>query len=130
MRRLFVNPLQMIKAMFTSAPRLSPADCAARLRSGQAVLVDVRESGEWAEGVAKGAILLALGDLTGSRAQWKPFLDGAADREILLYCAAGGRSGIAARILAAEGFRVANTGGLGDWSGSGWPVVKPAEARR
>jgi len=130
MRRRFMNLLKMIEAMFTSVPRLLPADCAARLRAGQAVLVDVRESGEWAEGVAQGAHLLSLGDLTGSRAQWKPLLDGAADREILLYCASGGRSGLAARILAADGFRVVNTGRLGDWAGSGWPIVKPAKARR
>ena len=50
-------------------------------------------------------------------------------REILLYCASGGRSGMAARMLVAEGVRAANTGGLADWLDAGWPVVKPANAR-
>jgi rhodanese-related sulfurtransferase len=116
--------------MFTSAPRLSPQDCAARIRAGEAHLIDVREPGEWAEGVAQHAKLLSLTDLTGARAQWKAFLAEAGDREVFLYCASGGRSGMAARILAAEGFRAANTGGLGDWAGTGWPVVKPAKSRR
>jgi rhodanese-related sulfurtransferase len=119
----------MFKAMFTSAPRLTPADCAPRVRDGEAFLVDVREPGEWAAGVAHSAKLLPLSDLTGVRAQWKPFLADAAGREVLLYCASGSRSGLAARILVSEGVRAANTGGLADWLDAGWPVAKPAKAR-
>ncbi len=118
----------MFKSLFTSAPRCTPLECAHRVRAGEACLVDVREPGEWSEGVARSARLLSLSDLTGRRAQWQSFLAEAADREILLYCASGARSGMAAKILAAEGFRVANTGGLGDWATAGWPVVKPPRA--
>lgn len=119
-----MNPLKMLKSLFTSAPRLAPADCAHRVRSGEALLIDVREPGEWAGGVAERALLLPLSDLTGSRAQWQPFLAKAGDREVFLYCASGGRSGLAARILAAEGVRAANTGGLAEWLDAGWPVAK------
>jgi rhodanese-related sulfurtransferase len=122
--------LKMFKAMFTSAPRLTPADCATRVRNGEAFLVDVREPGEWTAGVAHSAKMLPLSDLTGARTQWKQFLADANGREILLYCASGGRSGIAARLLVAEGFRAANTGGLGDWLGAGWPVAKPSAPRK
>ncbi|MBI4622356.1 MAG: rhodanese-like domain-containing protein [Verrucomicrobia bacterium] len=115
--------------MFTAAPRLTPAECAARVRGGEALLVDVREPGEWAGGVADSAQLLPLSDLTGARAQWKPFLAGTAGREILLYCGVGGRSGLAARILIAEGVRAANTGGLSAWRDAGWPVAKPPAPR-
>ena len=80
--------------------------------------------------MAERAVLLPLTDLTGRRAQWKPFLADNTGRELLLYCAAGGRSGIAARILATEGFRVANTGSLSDWIDSGWPVVQPPTRQR
>ncbi|MCX6954751.1 MAG: rhodanese-like domain-containing protein [Verrucomicrobia bacterium] len=121
-----MNLLKFFKAMLTSVPRLAPHDCAARVRSGDALLVDVREPAEWAEGVAQQATLLSLADLNGTRTDWKPFLAANAGREILLYCAVGGRAGLAARVLAAEGFRVANTGGLSDWAASGWPIVKPA----
>jgi rhodanese-related sulfurtransferase len=115
----------MIKSLFTSAPSDSPRECAARLRSGAAVLIDVREPGEWASGVAAQAALLPLGDLTGSRTLWQPFLAAHAGKELLVYCAAGGRSGIAARILTSEGFRATNTGGFSAWVESGWPVAQP-----
>ena len=95
------------------------------MRSKEALLVDVREPGEWASGVAKSARLLPLSDLTGKGSEWGPFLAGSTGREILLYCAAGGRAGLAARILASEGFRAHNTGGPKDWIASGWPVAKP-----
>jgi rhodanese-related sulfurtransferase len=119
----------MLKALFTSAPRFAPADCASRIRSGAALLVDVREPGEWAGGVAQSAQRLSFSDLTGSRTQWKPFLAEANGREILLYCASGARSGIAARLLVAEGVRAANTGSLRDWLGAGWPVANPPRAK-
>lgn len=118
--------LQMIRSAFTPAARLAPLDCAAHIRAGEALLVDCREPDEWRGGVAQRARLLPFSDLTGSRAQWTKFLAEAKDREILLYCASGGRSGMAARLLAGEGFRTANTGGLGDWVDAGWPIVKPS----
>jgi rhodanese-related sulfurtransferase len=120
-----MNLLKMLKSLFTSAPRLNPAECAARVRSGEAFLIDCREPGEWAGGVAQSARLLPLSDLTGARAQWQKFLTEAKGREVLIYCASGGRSGMAAKILTAEGVRAANTGGLADWLDAGWPVAKP-----
>jgi rhodanese-related sulfurtransferase len=125
-----MNLFKMLKALFTSAPRLAPLECAPRVRAGEAILIDVREPGEWSSGVAERAVLLSLTDLTGGRSQWKPFLTANSGKELLLYCASGGRSGMAARILTAEGFRTANTGGLGEWIDAGWPVVKPNKSRR
>ena len=120
-----MNLLKMFKSLFASAPRCTPLECAHRVRAGEAYLVDVREPGEWAEGIARSARMLSFTDLTNGRTQWEPFLREATGREILLYCASGARSGFAAKVLAAEGHRVANTGGLGDWAAAGWPVVKP-----
>ncbi len=111
--------------MFTPAPRVDLTTAGARVRSGDALLVDVREPGEWSSGVAKHAVLLPLSDLTGARAQWKDFLAKATGREVILYCASGMRSGRATQILIAEGLNAANAGGLGDWAAAGWPVVKP-----
>jgi rhodanese-related sulfurtransferase len=119
-----------LKALFTPAPRANPADCIARLKSGQALLVDVREPNEWAGGVARSAALLPLSDLTGARKQWKKFLAGLADRELLLYCASGARSRLAANILAAEGIRAVNAGGLDEWAAAGWAIEPGGRARR
>ena len=119
----------MIKAMFQTAPRKEAAECFAEVRAGRAVLVDVREPREWADGVADSAHLLPLSDLSGSRAQWGEFLRQVGDREVLVYCAAGGRSAIAARVLCGEGVKAANVGALHEWQAAGWPVT-PAKAGR
>jgi len=119
--------LDKFTAMLKSPPCMAPTGCHDRVRSGKALLVDVREPAEWTGGVAQSAVLLPLSDLTGARRQWQEFLGRAAGRELFLYCASGTRSGLAARILTAEGFPVFNTGGLRDWAGSGWPVVRPGK---
>src|SRR5688572_9046864 len=124
-----MNLLTLIKSMFTSAPRFTAADCMARVRSGDALLIDVREPHEWVGGVADRAVLLPLSDLTGGRAQWRSFLGTNAGREFLLYCGAGVRSSIAARILRNEGYRAANVGSFAEWSAAGWPVVSPVADR-
>jgi rhodanese-related sulfurtransferase len=121
--------LAALKSLFQSAPRLAPADCARRVRSGEALLVDVREPREWAQGVAAHAVLLPLSDLRGARTHWRGFLAAAGQREIYLYCASGMRSGVAARMLCADGFRAANAGGLANWTDAGWPLLPPPAAR-
>jgi len=94
------------------------------------VLVDVREPREWTGGVAQQAALLPLSDLTGRRTRWAPFLAAHAGRELLIYCAAGGRSALAAKILVAEGHRAADTGSLSAWAAAGWPVGQPEGGER
>jgi rhodanese-related sulfurtransferase len=48
------------------------------------------------------------------------------DRDILIYCAVGGRSAEAGKLLAAQGFtRVYNlAGGINAWSSAGLPLVQ------
>ncbi|PAW63068.1 MAG: hypothetical protein B9S34_15020 [Opitutia bacterium Tous-C1TDCM] len=113
--------------MHTPAIRLPAAECFARVRTGAAVLADVREPSEWTSGVAHLAALLPLSDLVGDRAHWKPFLQAqrTAKREILVYCAAGARSNQVAQTLANEGFRAANVGSLREWAAAGWQIVPP-----
>jgi len=114
--------LATMKAMFSPAPRKAPSECLARIRDGTALLIDVREPDEWRGGVAKGALLLPLSDLMGPRIQWKKALAGAQNRELVLYCAVGGRAGLAAGVLISEGFRAVNAGGFAEWAASGWEV--------
>ena len=110
----------------TAAPIITPAEAARRVADGKAVLIDVREPKEWAEtGVAAPATLLALSDLTGDRKQWKPFLEKVGDKELILYCRTGNRSGRAAKLLAEEGYRTTNAGGFSDWQAAGLPTRKP-----
>ncbi len=122
-----MNLRRLLSSLFGRARRVAPSEGAARVRSGDAVLVDIREPFEWAKGVADSARRLPMSDLMGRRKQWRPFLAEAAGKELLLYCAVGGRAGVAARILQAEGFDAANAGGLRDWMAAGWPLARPAD---
>ncbi|MBL9201255.1 MAG: rhodanese-like domain-containing protein [Opitutaceae bacterium] len=120
-----MKPFKLIQALFGPVPRHRAIDCFERVRSGTAILIDVREPDEWTAGVAERAVLLSLSDLSGPRAQWTPFLATHRERELLFYCGAGVRSAMAARILAREGFRTANAGSFKEWAAAGWPVVAP-----
>jgi rhodanese-related sulfurtransferase len=119
-----MNLLSSLKSLLASAPRIDPATATERLRSGTAVLVDVREPAEWRGGVAQGAVLLPLSDLTGARKHWRDFLSACASRTVFVYCASGMRSHSAAAILRREGVDAANAGGLGDLAAAGWPIVR------
>ena len=108
-----------------AGPSIDPAAAAARVTAGTAVLIDVREPDEWAAGVAGPAKLCALSDLRGPRTQWKAVLEENKDKELILYCASGGRSGVAAATLRKEGYNAVNAGGYGAWTAAGLPVRQP-----
>jgi rhodanese-related sulfurtransferase len=108
-----------------AGPSISPSEADARIKAGTAVLIDVREPDEWAGGVAEPALLCSLSDLRGDRVQWKTVLEANRDKELILYCASGARSGVAAGMLRKEGFNAVNAGGFGDWRSAGLPVRTP-----
>ncbi len=108
-----------------AGPVLKPAEIQARLASGEAILIDVREASEWSQGVASPALLLALSDLQGARKDWRSVLEANKDKELILYCRSGNRSGQATRLLAKEGFRTANGGSFAAWHAAGLPTRQP-----
>ncbi len=103
---------------------ISPAGAAKLVADGKAVLVDVREPSEWAEsGVAAPAVLLPKSEFDeGLIGEWKSFLAKTGDKQIIIYCRSGKRSGAVAAALAAKGHKVANAGGFKDWQAAGLPV--------
>ncbi len=112
-------------AVAADVPKLSPVEAAQRVAEGKAVLVDVREPGEWAEsGVATPAELLPMSDFNGNQTLWKPFLEKNAGKELILYCRSGNRAGKVAAKLAAQGKQVANAGAFKNWAAAGLPVRK------
>lgn len=115
----------VLRPLIFGGKRLSVAEAHTKIAEGTAVLVDVREPSEWRSGVAQPAQLLSLSDLQGARTRWAPFLAENKDKEILLYCLSGIRSGQAAMILRKEGFKVANVGSFRRWAGAGLPTRKP-----
>ena len=110
-------------ALAAEVQKITPADAAKLVAAGKAVLVDVREPAEWAEtGVAKPAVLLAKSDFYGEQKQWKDFLSKNGDKQVILYCRTGRRSGIIAAALAEKGVKAANAGGMKEWADAGLPV--------
>ncbi len=75
-----------------------------------AVFLDVRTPDEFSELHLDGARNLPLSDLQRAL----PTLP--KDKPIVVYCAVGSRSAMAASILAAAGFDVKNLGAMGNWN--------------
>ncbi|MEO5958089.1 MAG: rhodanese-like domain-containing protein [Opitutaceae bacterium] len=112
-------------AFAAEVPKIPAAEAAKLVASGKAVLVDVREASECAaSGVAQPALVLPKSDFDGAQKEWKDFLAKVGDKQVILYCRSGNRSGIVAAALAAKGIRVANLGGLKDWTDAGLPLRK------
>jgi molybdopterin/thiamine biosynthesis adenylyltransferase/rhodanese-related sulfurtransferase len=118
---------QLLEQARAVVREVAPEALAARLRTeGAPVLLDVREPDETTEGHLPGALLLPRGNLELGIER----LVGQ-DREIVVYCASGVRSMLAARTLLDLGYaRVASlAGGFGRWSDLGLPRVRPAHLR-
>lgn len=119
----------IIRMIIRARPGIDLATAQAAVKSGTAVLVDIREPAEWKGGVARNAALLPLSDLRGPRTQWRAFLEKNPGKQLLLYCQSGARSGLAAAQLRQEGLDAVNAGSLRDWDRAGWPICTPKGLR-
>jgi len=95
---------------------------ALRAAHPNALVIDVRESEEWAKGHAAGAIHIPRGLLEREIEAQAPVKDAV----ILLYCHSGSRSAFAAESLGRMGYlRVYSLdGGLGAYESAGLPMEK------
>jgi molybdopterin/thiamine biosynthesis adenylyltransferase/rhodanese-related sulfurtransferase len=101
---------------------LSPEQAYERRQSG-ALLVDVREDGERAAGMAEGAMGVGKSRLEADPGAWLPDLAA----EIVLICAVGGRSMQCARLLKSRGYAhlFSVAGGTTRWKVAGLPMTEP-----
>jgi phage shock protein E len=96
--------LLVLKLLLT---RRAPAPVVAEKIKAGATIVDVRSEAEFSRGGYRGAINVPLQALSG-RLHRIP-----KDRPVVVYCASGSRSAMAARILRKAGYAdVSNAGGL------------------
>jgi len=90
-----------------------------RERGEDFAIVDVREDREWNLGHLPGAVHVARGTLEGK-------IEGAVpcERKVVLYCARGNRSALAADTLQEMGYRdvVSMTGGVQSWVDAGGEI--------
>ncbi len=83
-----------------------------------AVLLDVREDGEWVAGHAEGATHIPMGDVP-ARLDEVPEAD-----PLYVVCRSGGRSAQVVAWLARNGYDAVNVDdGMGGWEAAGRPMV-------
>jgi rhodanese-related sulfurtransferase len=99
----------------------TPEDVRRKQQAGESFcLVDVREDNEWQQGHAAGAIHLGKGIIERDVEQAIPDHEA----EIILYCAGGFRSALAADALQQMGYKnvISMDGGWRRWRELGYPV--------
>jgi len=99
----------------------------AALQSRGALLLDVREPDEYAQGHAPGSTLIPLGQLE----QRLNGIAGYKDKPVAVICHSGRRSAQAAKLLDKAGFSAVSNveGGMLAWQKAGLPVVTGAASR-
>lgn len=106
--------------------RISVQEAKAKLDDGSAVLVDVREPGEYAKVHADGARLIPVNTVVNEVQQIRDYANG---KEVLFICKSSTRSALAAEFALAgglSGLELSNVeGGTLAWVEAGLPIVGP-----
>lgn len=101
---------------------LSPQTATLMMNKDEAVIVDIREKKEFAEGKITGSVHIPFDSLKERSVELKKF----EDKQIILVDKMGQHSGMAAKLLKTEGFEnVARmSGGISEWKSLNLPLVK------
>ena len=101
---------------------ISPQEAAAKTKSSDAVIVDVREKDEWDESHIPDAVHMSRGTVELEVEEKFP------DRNttIICHCGGGGRSALAAESLQKMGYKNVRSmaGGFKTWKALGLPTAK------
>jgi rhodanese-related sulfurtransferase len=105
----------------TCGPHVDPARATQLINREDALVIDVRDPGEYGAGHILGARNLPV-----ARLDEKADLGKRKDRPLIVYCDSGARASKAAAALRQQGYtQVVNlAGGLGAWQAAGLPVEK------
>jgi rhodanese-related sulfurtransferase len=112
---------QMLEAANAAVPKISSEQATAMIKTGNTLVLDVRDAPEVAaSGKIAGAVNVSRGMLEFRADPESPYHDKAFDKSknVILYCASGGRSALAGKLLQDMGYeKVYNVGGFKDWIG-------------
>jgi rhodanese-related sulfurtransferase len=111
----------MSMAVRAEVPFVSLETARAALENISQIVIDIRETGEHATGVARGALLIPMSQL-GKHLSQLP-----AKQPFLVICNTQNRSSRVVEQLHAAGYINASyvKGGMSLWASRGWPMVKP-----
>ena len=118
-----LRSLESRAELMAATERVSAPLAAERLAAGEAVAIDVRTTGEREQKFVAGSMSIPLNHLA-ERIEELP-----KDRPLIVYCAGGYRSSIAASLLQQRGFTHVSeiAGGLAAWEAANLPVKYSAQ---
>ena len=118
--------MQLIGEALAEVSSISVDEALALVDDGEAVFVDVRERAEHDAGAIAGAVAAPRGFLEFVADPTSPMHNASlsSGKRLVIYCASGGRSALAAKTLQDMGYSgVANlTGGFQAWTEAGGPT--------
>jgi rhodanese-related sulfurtransferase len=105
------------------APSVSLEAARDALKKSSAIVIDIREPSEHATGVAQGARLVPMSQLSKRLSE----VPKDAGQSVLLICNTQNRSSKVAEQLRAAGYSNISyvNGGMSQWAAKQWPMVKP-----
>jgi rhodanese-related sulfurtransferase len=120
---------QMMEAANAAVPKITAAQAREMIEKGNTLVVDVRDAPEVEKsGKVAGAVHVSRGMLEFRADPESPYHDKSfsKDKTVILYCASGGRSALAAKVLKDMGYdQVYNVGAFKDWAEGGGAIEKP-----
>ena len=124
-----ISVKQMLEAANAVVPKITPAEAKEMIGRDNTLVLDVRDAPEIEKsGKIHGAVNVSRGMLEFRADPESPYHDKAfaKDKTVILYCASGGRSALAGKVLKDMGYdHVYNVGGFKDWVDAGGVVEKP-----
>src|SRR5207245_3061512 len=101
---------------------ISPTEAAAKLKSGDALIIDVRDKDEWDEQHIPGAIHMSRGTIELDIEEKVPDTNAM----VICHCGGGGRSALAAESLQKMGYKNVRSmaGGFKAWKAGGLSTTR------
>jgi len=124
-----ISVKQMLEAANAAVTKITPAQAKEMIGKGDTLVLDVRDAPEIEKsGKIHGAVNVSRGMLEFRADPDSPYHDKAFAKEktVILYCASGGRSALAGKVLKDMGYaHVYNVGAFKDWVDAGGAIDKP-----
>ena len=120
----------LVKEALSEITTISPSEALEKLNKNECNLIDIRDANELENlGTIENSINISRGLLEFAIHPESTFVQNNnldLNKEIVLFCAAGGRSALAAKTLKEMGFKEVShvEGGFGSMSNSGFKVIK------
>ena len=120
----------LVKEALSEITTISPSEALEKLNKNECNLIDIRDANELQNlGTIENSINISRGLLEFAIHPESAFVQNNnldLNKEIVLFCAAGGRSALAAKTLKQMGFEKVShvEGGFGSMSNSGFKVIK------